>query len=99
MHEGRYVFAQLAPFLPLGKVNLAVDSCSERVENEGHSSRQFNPIARFGSMRLLAGGLRPRPRARKVTPARAALGSSPKDEIKDLGSKETPQTPELADSA
>jgi len=34
-----------------------------------------------------------------VTPATAALGSRPNDETKDLGSKETPQTPELADSA
>ena len=46
-------------------MNLAVDSCSERVEDAGHLSRQFNPIAPFGSMRLLAGGSLPRPRARK----------------------------------
>ena len=34
-----------------------------------------------------------------ITPATAALGSRPNDETKDLGSKEIPQTPELADSA
>jgi len=34
-----------------------------------------------------------------VTPATAALESRPNDETKDLGRKQTPQTPELADSA